>query len=72
MPEITKPNNPKFPYLWYSPIKNTNAIYINFESYPSFEDMQIFGEELVGYIEINTELIEDKAYDEGFDYLLFD
>tara|TARA_B100000674_G_scaffold201536_1_gene164520 strand:+ start:4829 stop:5947 length:1119 start_codon:yes stop_codon:yes gene_type:complete len=29
-------------------------------------------EELVGYIEINTELIEDKAYDEGFDYLLFD
>ena len=29
-------------------------------------------EELVGYIEINIELIEDKAYEEGFDYLLFD
>ncbi len=50
VPEITKPNNPKFPYLWHAPIKNTKAIYINFKSYPTFENMQVFGEELVGYI----------------------
>jgi hypothetical protein len=50
VPKITKPNNPKFSYLWYAPIKDTKAVYINFESYPTFEDMQVFGEELVGYI----------------------
>ena len=53
VPEITKPDNAKFPYLWYAPIKGTKAVYINFESYPTFEDMQIFGEELVGYISAN-------------------
>lgn len=53
VPEITKPDNAKFPYLWYAPIKGTKAVYINFESYPTFEDMQIFGEELVGYISTN-------------------
>ncbi|SFS51194.1 S41 family peptidase [Lutibacter maritimus] len=61
VPEITKPNNPSFPYLWFSPIKNTQAIYINFESYPTFEDMQIFGETLVNYIlknQINQVVID--------------
>lgn len=50
VPEITKPNNPSFPYLWFSPIKSTQALYINFESYPTFEEMQVFGETLVNYI----------------------
>lgn len=61
VPEITKPNNPSFPYLWFSPIKNTQAIYINFESYPTFDDMQIFGETLVNYIlknQINQVVID--------------
>ncbi|MDP2541821.1 hypothetical protein CSC81_08955 [Tenacibaculum discolor] len=51
--EITKPNNPSFPYLWFTPIKNTEALYINFESYPTFEKMQVFGETLVNYIAKN-------------------
>lgn len=51
--EITKPNDPAFPYLWFTPIKNTKALYINFESYPTFEDMQVFGETLVNYIATN-------------------
>ncbi|KAB8155162.1 hypothetical protein EZY14_004555 [Kordia sp. TARA_039_SRF] len=50
VPEITKPNNPKFPYLWFAPIKNTQAIYIHFESYPPFTAMQNFGETVVNYI----------------------
>ncbi|MBI9041824.1 S41 family peptidase [Lutibacter sp.] len=51
--EIIKPNDPAFPYLWFTPIKNTKALYINFESYPTFEDMQVFGETLVNYIATN-------------------
>jgi len=53
VPEITKPNSPMFDYLWYAPIKSTKAVYIQFNSYPTFEDMQVFGEELVGYITEN-------------------
>ncbi|WP_431134655.1 S41 family peptidase [Psychroserpens mesophilus] len=53
IPEIIKPDKPMFDYLWYTSIKNIKAIYINFESYPSFEDMQVFGEQLVSYIQEN-------------------
>lgn len=53
VPEITKPNDLTFPFLWFTPIKNTEALYINFESYPSFEAMQVFGETLVNYIAKN-------------------
>jgi len=54
VPEILKPDKPMFDYLWYAPIKNIEAIYINFESYPSFDDMQVFGEKLVTYIAKNN------------------
>ena len=40
---------------------------------PEYIDSQISDlESLVGWIETNTESIEDKAYEEGFDDLLFD
>jgi hypothetical protein len=51
--QVIKPESPRFDYLWYVPIKNTKALYINFKSYPTFEDMQVFGEELVGFISEN-------------------
>lgn len=54
VPEILKPDKPMFDYLWYAPIKNTEAVYINFESYPSFKEMQVFGEKLVTYIAKNN------------------
>jgi len=53
IPEIKKPDNPSFPYLWFAPIENTEALYINFESYPTFEEMQVFSETLVSYISKN-------------------
>lgn len=53
IPEITKPNDSSFNYLWFTPIKNTKALYINFESYPTFEEMQVFGGKLVNYISKN-------------------
>lgn len=50
VPEIKRPENPSYEFLWYAPIDGTDGLYIHFESYPKFEEMMAFGEELVGYI----------------------
>lgn len=57
------------PDLWFSPVLGTNAIYINFKSYPTFEKMQIFGEQLVTYIQENQikEVIIDMRENGGGD-----
>ncbi|GAA3781284.1 hypothetical protein GCM10022271_11970 [Corallibacter vietnamensis] len=52
VPEITIPNSSN-PDLWFTSISDTKAVYINFESYPTFEEMQVFGEQLVSYIQEN-------------------
>lgn len=52
VPEIEKPNNVN-PDLWFTSISGKKALYINFENYPTFEDMQMFGEQLVSYIQEN-------------------
>lgn len=52
MPEITQPNGVNRD-LWFTSISDTKAVYINFESYPTFEEMQVFGEQLVTYIQKN-------------------
>jgi hypothetical protein len=54
VPQISKPENSSFDYLWFAPIENEQAVYINFESYPSFEEMQVFGDKLVTYIAKNN------------------
>ena len=52
VPEITLPNGVNRD-LWFTSISDTKAVYINFESYPTFEEMQVFGEQLVTYIQEN-------------------
>jgi hypothetical protein len=52
IPEIKDPVS-KNPDIWYTPILDTEALYINFTSYPGFEEMQLIGEQLVSYIEKN-------------------
>lgn len=52
VPEITIPNNINRD-LWFTSISDTKAVYINFESYPTFEEMQVFGEQLISYIQEN-------------------
>lgn len=52
VPEITKPNSVNRD-LWFTSISDTKGVYINFESYPTFEEMQVFGEQLVNYIQEN-------------------
>ncbi|MEA3437303.1 MAG: S41 family peptidase [Thermodesulfobacteriota bacterium] len=50
IPEIQKPIDSKHDYLWFSAIKDTKGIYIKFESYPSFEEMEKFGESVLNYV----------------------
>ena len=52
VPEITQPNGVNRD-LWFTSISDTKAVYINFESYPTFEEMQVFGKQLVTYIQKN-------------------
>jgi len=53
-PEIQKPADSKHDFLWFSPIKGTDGIYIKFESYPSFEEMENFSEKTLHYINENN------------------
>lgn len=50
IPEIKEPENPFKDFLWYSPIKGTKALYIHFQSFPKFEEMEQFGGQLYQYI----------------------
>jgi len=71
-PEIQKPTNSKFDFLWFSPIKNTEGVYIKFESYPSFEDMETFGASLLNYIHTNQtkQLVIDLRNNGGGDFFV--
>lgn len=72
IPEIEKPIDLKQDYLWFSPIKTTEAIYIKFESYPSFEDMEKFGESVLNYINKNNikQIVIDLRNNRGGDFFV--
>lgn len=72
MPEIQKPTDAKHDYLWFSPIKNTSAVYIKFESYPSFKDMEVFGGSLLNYINKNQmkQVVIDLRNNGGGDFFV--
>lgn len=50
IPQITKPEDPFKDFLWYTSVKGTQALYICFQSFPAFEEMEEFGTELYQYI----------------------
>lgn len=50
IPELTIPDDATST-LWFAPIAGTKALYIQFKAYPTFEDMQAFGEAVVAYIQ---------------------
>ena len=72
IPEIQKPIDSKYDYLWFSPIKDTKGIYIKFESYPSFEDMETFGESLLNYVNENQikQVVIDMRNNGGGDFFV--
>lgn len=70
IPEIQKPTDPKHDFLWFSPIKSTSAMYIKFESYPSFKDMEIFGGSVLNYVNKNQikQVVIDLRNNGGGDF----
>lgn len=70
--EIEKPEDFKHDFLWFSPVKNSKAIYIKFESYPSFEEMIEFGELVLNYINENQskQIIIDLRNNGGGDFYI--
>ena len=50
IPEINQIADSDF---WFTPVLTTKALYINFKTYPTFEKMQEFGNQLVTYIQEN-------------------
>jgi C-terminal processing protease CtpA/Prc len=68
IPQIKQPKEVQAG-CWFSPIQNTKAVYINFSSYPTFEEMQHIGEQLVHFIELHQikEVIIDVRHNGGGD-----
>jgi hypothetical protein len=72
IPEIQKPLNSKHDYLWFNSIRDTKGIYIKFESYPSFEDMEKFGESVLNYVNENQikQVVIDLRNNGGGDFFV--
>ncbi|MBO6588890.1 MAG: hypothetical protein JJ885_14400 [Muricauda sp.] len=72
IPEIQKPANSIHDYLWFSSIKDTEGIYIKFESYPSFEEMENFGNSVLNYINENKikQVVIDLRNNGGGDFFV--
>lgn len=72
IPEVEKPSDTKHNFLWFSSIKNTKGIYIKFESYPSFQEMENFGESVLNYINKNNirQIVIDLRNNGGGDFFV--
>ena len=72
IPEIKNPNDLEHDYLWFSSIKDTKGIYIKFESYPSFEEMEKFGESVLNYVNENQvkQVVIDMRNNGGGDFFV--
>ena len=66
---VEKPLDNKFDYLWYSIIAGKNATYIRFDSYPPFEEMVSFAEQLLVFVDENQtrQLVIDLRNNGGGD-----
>ncbi|PRX57494.1 S41 family peptidase [Flagellimonas meridianipacifica] len=71
-PQIQKPIDSGYDFLWFSPIQNINGIYIKFESYPSFEGMEEFGESVLDYVNENQieQVVIDLRNNGGGDFFV--
>jgi C-terminal processing protease CtpA/Prc len=72
IPEIQKPFDSPQDFLWFCPIKNTNGVYIKFEDYPSFEEMEVFGERVLSSINERQikQLVIDLRNNGGGDFFV--
>jgi hypothetical protein len=58
--------------LWFGLLEDTGAIYVKFASYPTFEQMEAFGQELLTYINNNqsSHLVVDFRGNGGGDFFV--
>jgi hypothetical protein len=71
-PALAEAIDKQHDFLWFCPIKNSKAIYIKFESYPSFEEMEKFGESVLRYINQNQieQVVIDLRNNGGGDFFV--
>lgn len=50
---VVRPKDTDFDYLWYTTVKDKKATYIRFDSYPKFEEMLLFVEGLLLFMDQN-------------------
>ncbi|SEC18531.1 Peptidase family S41 [Tenacibaculum sp. MAR_2009_124] len=69
---VKRPSDAKHNFLWYSSLESLSAVYIRFESYPSFDEMKAFGATVLGYIQKNKtkRLIIDLRNNGGGDFFV--
>ncbi len=69
---VKKPDNAKHDFLWFSSLESLSAVYIKFESYPSFDEMKVFGASVLGHIQKNKikRLIIDLRNNGGGDFFI--
>ncbi|WP_346856637.1 hypothetical protein [uncultured Draconibacterium sp.] len=69
VPEITQPDNPKTEGFWFTPIEETQGLYIHFQNYPTFDEMMRIGEEIAAFIFQNNtkQLVIDMRNNGGGD-----
>lgn len=72
VPEIEKPQQPTYDFLWFAPIQNTQGLYIKFESYPQVDGMQAFGQLVSNYINAHKvkQLVIDLRNNNGGDFFV--
>ncbi|TPN82884.1 S41 family peptidase [Aquimarina algicola] len=72
IPGLEKPADSKHDFLWFSPIRDTKAVYIKFQSYPSFTEMESFGESILTFIKKNNikQIVIDLRNNGGGDFFV--
>ncbi|CAM1358646.1 S41 family peptidase [Tenacibaculum xiamenense] len=69
---LKQPDNAKHDFLWFTSLESLSAVYIKFESYPSFDEMKTFGASVLGHIQKNRtkRLIIDLRNNGGGDFFV--
>ena len=71
-PVITRRSRAGADDVWFGELEGTDAVYVRFASYPSFEDMETFAEELLTHIDSNeiARLVIDFRGNGGGDFFV--
>lgn len=71
-PVVNRVSGPEWGAIWYGTLEDTDAVYVSFSGYPAFEEMMVFGEGLLNYINTNasSKLVVDLRRNGGGDFFV--